>query len=155
MKTFISILLALMSLQAFAIPASDSLSVEEMYGAFDKDGKYRAMEEQVEQIIQKSEEAKQEKAAQQRLAMWIAILIGLVPFGVIVAQVIKGRTWRDNPGGTAKALAIGIAGATVLAGLNYGIFLLKIEYGSKFNTAVVVAFVLFLVAGSIYLLKKK
>ena len=66
MKTFISILLALMSLQAFAIPASDSLSVEEMYGAFDKDGKYRAMEEQVEQIIQKSEEAKQEKAAQQR-----------------------------------------------------------------------------------------
>ena len=50
---------------------------------------------------------------------------------------------------------MGLAGGALLFALDYGIFMLKIEYGTRFNTVLVVAFVLFLIIGSIYVLKKK
>ena len=150
MKAFITILLALFSLQILATP-----SPEEMYGAYDKDGKYRAMQEQMDQIIQKSEEAEKEKSEKKTMALWGAVLIGLIPLGYIGKQIIDEKTWETNPKGTTQALAIGLAGGAVLFGLNYGIFLLKIEYGSKFNSALVFLLVLSLVALSIYAIKKK
>ena len=121
MKKFIVAILALLALQMIASPTP-----EEMYGSLDKDGKYRQMQEQVDQMIQKNEEAAQDKAAKQQIALWVA-----------------------------QALAIGLAGAAVLFGLNYGIFLLKIEYGSKFNAALAAALVLLLTIGAIYMVKKK
>jgi len=42
MKTLVTIFFALFALQGF--------SPEDMYGSYDRDGKYRAMEEQIEQI---------------------------------------------------------------------------------------------------------
>lgn len=150
MKAVILLILTLFAIQVLATPTP-----EEMYGAYDKDGKYRAMQEQVDQIIQKSEENKKEKAAKQQIALWVAIAIGFLPLCAIGRQVLSKRTWKDNPSGTRQALAIGLAGAAALFAFNYGIFWLKIEYGSQFNTAVVVALVLFLVIGSIYVLRKK
>ena len=150
MKAVISLILTLFALQVLATPTP-----EEMYGAYDKEGKYRDMQEQVDKINQQIAETEKEKSDKQTMAMWAAILIGLIPLGVIGKQIISKRTWENNPAGTAKALAIGLAGAAALFAFNYDIFWLKIEYGSQFNTAVVVALVLFLVIGSIYVLRKK
>lgn len=148
MRTFIAILLVLMSLQVFASP-------EDMYGEYDKDGKYRDMQEQVDQMIQKQEEAEQEKSSKQSIALCFSILVGLIPLGYISRQVISGRTWESNPGGTLRALFVGLAGSALLFALNYGVLWLKIEYGSQFNTVFVVAILLFLIGGSIYVLRKR
>ena len=147
MKAFAAIVFALMSLLAFASP-------EDMYGQYDKDGKYRAMQEQMDKINQQAEAAEKERAEKQTMALWAALLTGLIPLGYIGSQVIREQTWKSNPRGTAQALAVGLAGGAVLFGLNYGVFLLKIEYGSKFNTAVAMGLVLFMIIGSIYVLKK-
>ncbi len=150
MKTFMMTFLALLALQMTASPTP-----EEMYGSLDKDGKYRQMQEQVDQMIQKSEQAAKDKAAKQQLALWVALAIGFIPLCAIGKQVFSKRTWKDNPGGTRKALAIGLTGTALLFGLNYGIFLLKIEYGGRFNTALAVALVLLLTIGAIYVARKK
>lgn len=154
MKAITTILLALMSLSAYALPRTDSLSVEEMYGAYDKDGKYRAVQEQVDQVVRQVEAAEKEKAEKRRMALWIALAVAVVPLGVIGKQIIGQRTWENNPKGTCQALAIGLASAVVLFALNYGIFLLKMEYGSTFNTALVVVLVVSLVIGAIYVVRK-
>ena len=146
MKAFITVVLTLLALQAFATPTP-----EEMYGSYDKDGKYRAMQEQVDQINQQSAKNQKEKST----VMWIAIIIGLIPLGYIGKQIIQEKTWKSNPKRTFQAIAMGLAGGALLFALDYGIFMLKIEYGTRFNTVLVVAFVLFLIIGSIYVLKKK
>ena len=148
-KAVISLILTLFALQVLAAPAP-----EDMYGDYDKDGKYRAMQEQVDQINQNIEKAEKEESDKQTMALWASILIGLIPLGYIGKQVISERTWKNNLSGTVQALAIGLAGSAILFGFNYGIFLLKIEYGSKFNNILAVALVLFLVIGSIYVLRK-
>ena len=150
MKAFIAILLTVFSLHVFASPTP-----EEMYGSYDKDGKYRAMQEQMDEITRKTADAEKEKSEKKTMAMWAAILIGLIPLGHIGIQVIKEKTWETNRKGTMQALAIGLAGVAVLFGLNFGVFLLKIEYGQQFNTALVCVIVLALVVFSIYAIKKK
>lgn len=152
MKTIVAIFIALMTLQVLASPP---LSPEEMYGSYDKDGKYRAMQEQLDQMNQQIAKAEKEKSEKQTIALWAAIAISLIPLGVIAKQIIGKRTWEDNPRGTLQSLAIGLAGAAVLFGLNYGVLLLKIEYGSSFNTAFAVVIVLFLIGVAIYAVRKK
>ncbi len=150
MRAFFTVIMTLLALQVFATPTP-----EDMYGQYDKDGKYRDMQEQVDQMNQKMAEAEQVQAEKQSMALWFSILIGLIPLGYIGKQVISGRTWQNNPSGTVRALAIGLAGGILLFALNYGIFLLKIKYGSQFNSVLAAALVLFLIFGSIYVLKKK
>ena len=150
MKTFIVAVLALLAFQMTAAPTP-----EEMYGSLDKDGKYRQMQEQVDHIIQKNEQLEEEKADKQQIALWVALAIALLPLCAIGKQVLSKRTWIENPGGTRQALVIGLAGSALLFGLNYGVFLLKIEYGSRFNTVFVAAFVLLLTIGAIYVVRKK
>ena len=150
MRAFFTAMMTLLALQVFATPTP-----EDMYGQYDKDGKYRDMQEQVDQMNQKVAEAEQVKAEKQSMALWFSILIGLIPLGYIGKQVVSGRTWQNDPGGTVRALAIGLAGGALLFALNYGIFLLKIKYGSQFNSVLAAALVLFLVIGSIYVLRKK
>ena len=48
-----------------------------------------------------------------------------------------------------------LAGGATLFAINYGIFLLKLRYGSAFNTSLVFLLVAGLIAGSICLLRKK
>ena len=47
MKTFIMAVIALFALQLMASP-----SPEQMYDSLDKDGKYRQMQEQLDQVIE-------------------------------------------------------------------------------------------------------
>lgn len=150
MKTIITILFTLFALQLLADPTP-----EEMYGQYDTDGSYRAMQEKIDEMNRKAEEAEREESNKKTMALWGAILIGLIPLGYIGKMVIKGKTWETNPRGTAQALATGLAGSAVLFGLNYGIFLLKIKYGDSFNSAFVFLIVVILVIAAIYSLRKK
>ncbi len=93
--------------------------------------------------------------ARRTLALGGAILIGLIPLGYIGREIIRKKSWRDNPGGTVRALGVGLAGGVVLFGLNYGIFLLKIKMGDAFHITLAFLIVAALVAGAIYLMKKK
>jgi len=65
----IIILLFLTSLQVSAS------SPEEMYGMYDKDGKYREMAEQVEQIRLRSEEAQKEKQTKNMIILVLQIIV--------------------------------------------------------------------------------
>ena len=89
------------------------------------------------------------------MALAIAVLIGLIPPFAVGRRIIRGKTWKENPEGTARALGVALAGGCVLFALNSGVFLLKIKMGDTFNTALAFLIVGALVAGSIYLLRKK
>ena len=85
----------------------------------------------------------------------VAVLIGLIPVVVTGRRVLREKTWKDNPGGTALALGASLAGGVVLFGLNYGVLYLKLKYGDGFNTTLAFLIVAALIAGSIYMLRKK
>lgn len=85
----------------------------------------------------------------------LSLLIGLIPLGVIVRRILREKTWKENPSGTAKAIGIGLAGGALLFGLNYGVFLLKTHYGDAFNTVLAFLLVAALIVGCIFVLKKK
>lgn len=62
---------------------------------------------------------------------------------------------QENPAGTARALGVSLLGGAVLFALNYGVFLLKIKMGDAFNTALAFLLVAAILAGSVFLLRKK
>ena len=105
-----------------------------------------------EEAERRSQEAEAAAKARRTLALGGAILIGLIPLGYIGREIIRKKSWRDNPGGTVRALGVGLAGGVVLFGLNYGIFLLKMRMGDAFNTSLAFLLVGILIAGSLYLL---
>ncbi len=112
----------------------------------------RAVLERFEEAERRSQEAEAAAKARRTLALGGAILIGLIPLGYIGREIIRKKSWRDNPGGTVRALGVGLAGGVVLFGLNYGIFLLKMRMGDAFNTSLAFLLVGILIAGSLYLL---
>lgn len=108
-------------------------------------------------ILERHEQAMREAAARARKTLILAVsgLIGLIPVGVIGLQILKEKTWKDNPGGTVRALGTAFAGGLVLFSLNYGVLYLKFKYGDAFNTALAFLIVAGLIVGCIYLLRGK
>lgn len=98
-----------------------------------------------------SPQAEAAASARRTLVLSLSILIGLIPPAVIGRRAIRDKTWRNNPSGTVRALAVGLLGGTVLFALNYGIFLLKIRMGDAFNTALAFLIVAALIIGSLLL----
>ena len=127
---------------------------EELYEAYSTP-ETRAVLERFEEAERRSQEAEAAAKARRTLALVGAILIGLIPLGYIGREIIRKKSWRDNPGGTVRALGVGLAGGVVLFGLNYGVLYLKIKYGDGFNTILAFLIVAALIAGAIYLMKKK
>lgn len=115
----------------------------------------RAIMERFEEAERRSQEAEVAAHAQKMLILGVAILIGLIPVVENGRRILKEKTWKDNPGGTVRALGVALAGGVVLFGLNYGVLYLKLKYGDGFNTTLAFLIVAGLVAGSIYLLNKK
>ncbi len=115
----------------------------------------RAIMERFEEAERRSQEAEAAAHAQKMLILGMAILIGLIPVVENGRRILKEKTWKDNPGGTVRALGVALAGGVVLFGLNYGVLYLKLKYGDGFNTTLAFLIVAGLVAGSIYLLNKK
>lgn len=114
----------------------------------------RAILERFEQAERQAQEAEAAAQGRRTLALVGAILIGLIPLGVIGSRIIQEKSWKGNPSGTAKAIWTGLAGGLLLFALNYGIFLLKIKMGDAFNTTLAFLLVGALIAGSFYLLRK-
>lgn len=115
----------------------------------------RAVLERFEQAEREVQAAEAAARARKTLMLAVAVLIGLIPVVVIGRRVLREKTWKDNPGGTVRALGVALAGGVVLFGLNYGVLYLKLKYGDGFNTTLAFLIVAGLVAGSIYLLNKK
>lgn len=134
--------------------AARAQTPEELYEAYSTP-ETRAVLERFEEAERRSQEAEAAAKARRTLALGGAILIGLIPLGYIGREIIRKKSWRDNPGGTVRALGVGLAGGVVLFGLNYGIFLLKIKMGDAFHIALAFLIVAALVAGAIYFMKKK
>ncbi|MBP3794867.1 MAG: hypothetical protein ILA23_02370 [Bacteroidales bacterium] len=134
--------------------AARAQTPEELYEAYSTP-ETRAVLERFEEAERRSQEAEAAAKARRTLALGGAILIGLIPLGYIGREIIRKKSWRDNPGGTVRALGVGLTGGVVLFGLNYGIFLLKIKMGDAFHIALAFLIVAALVAGAIYLMKKK
>ncbi len=134
--------------------AARAQTPEELYEAYSTP-ETRAVLERFEEAERRSQEAEAAAKARRTLTLGGAILIGLIPLGYIGREIIRKKSWRDNPGGTVRALGVGLAGGAVLFGLNYGVLYLKIKYGDGFNTILAFLIVAALVAGAIYLMKKK
>lgn len=135
------------------LPAA-SQSPEELYGEYITP-ETRAILERSAQLEQEIQAARTADKARKTMALAIAVLIGLIPPFAVGRRIIREKTWKENPRGTARALVVALAGGCVLFALNYGIILLKIKMGDAFNTALAFLIVGSLVAGSIFLLRKK
>lgn len=114
---------------------------------------------ETQSILERHEQAMREVAAAEAAARARKTLIlavsGLIPVGVIGLQILKEKNWKDNPGGTVRALGTAFAGGLVIFGLNYGVLYLKFKYGDAFNTALAFLIVAGLIVGCIYLLRGK
>ena len=148
MRRFLSLLTLLLGWSAGA------QSPEELYEEYITPETQAVLErfEQAEREVQAAEAAAR---ARKTLMLAVAVLIGLIPVVVTGRRVLREKTWKDNPGGTVRALGVALAGGVVLFGLNYGVLYLKLKYGDGFNTTLAFLIVAGLVAGSIYLLNKK
>lgn len=135
----------------FLACAARAQTPEELYEAYSTP-ETRTVLERFEEAERRSQEAEAAAKARRTLALIGAILIGLIPLGYIGREIIRKKSWRDNPSGTARAVGTGLAGGAVLFGLNYGIFLLKMRMGDAFNTSLAFLLVGILIAGSLYLL---
>ena len=144
MKTLITILLFLTSLQAFSSP-------EDMYGIYDKDGKYREMSEKMEQIIVQHEQAEKERQEKNMRILVVSLIIGLIPVCVVGGNVIRKQTWKTNSHGTIHALSIALAGGVALFAFNYGWFYLKYMQEEIVKWVLSIAFIILLIGIGIYL----
>jgi len=152
MRSFLTSSLLLLTFLA-AWPAA-AQSPEELYGEY-MTPETRAIMERFEQAEREVQAAEAAARARKTLMLAVAVLIGLIPVVVTGRRVLRKKTWKDNPGGTVRALGVALAGGVVLFGLNYGVLYLKLKYGDGFNTTLAFLIVAGLVAGSIYLLNKK
>ena len=148
MRRFLSLLTLLLGWSAGA------QSPEELYEEYITP-ETRAVLERFEQAEREVQAAEAAARARKTLMLAVAVLIGLIPVVVTGRRVLREKTWKDNPGGTVRALGVALAGGVVLFGLNYGVLYLKLKYGDGFNTTLAFLIVAGLVAGSIYLLNKK
>ncbi len=146
MKTLVTIFFALFALQGF--------SPEDMYGSYDRDGKYRAMEEQIEQINRQCEAAEQERSEKKMFIFMISMLTGLVPIVVIGKKIYKERSWETNPQGMWKALGIAVIGGVALFALNYGVYYLKIIHNEVFMILFPAAIAIAVIVGAIVMWRR-
>ena len=106
-------------------------SPEDMYSVYDKDGQYQAMQEQMDEVTQKSEAA--EHPDKTALILCISIITGLVPIVAIGKKILAERSWETNPSGMWKALALATLGGLALFAFNYGFFYLRLIHNETFR----------------------
>ena len=105
--------------------------------------------------MEASKEAEKKAQSKKTRALLFSVLIGLIPLAYVGRMAVKGKTYKENPHGTAYGLVLALLGGLVLFGLNYGVFLLRIKMGDSFNIIFGYLLVAAMVVGIIYLLRKK
>ena len=143
-----SILLMLSSLQGVQSP-------EEMYGSYDKEGKYRKMREKMEQISERLEKEEEAREENKNWILGFSLVIGLFPLVFIGAQVVRGKTWETNLSGTIQSLGIALGGGFLLFVFNYGFFYLKLLHNNLFQYVFSLAVFLGIIIGAVLLLRKQ
>ena len=143
-----SILLMLSSLQVLQSP-------EEMYGSYDKDGKYRKMREKMEQISERLEKEEEAREENKNWILGFSLTIGLFPLVFIGAQVIREKTWETNLSGTIQSLGITLGGGFLLFVFNYGFFYLKLLHNNLFQYVFSLAVFFGIIIGAVLLLRKQ
>lgn len=145
---------SLLLLTFLAVRPAAAQTHEELYGDYITP-ETQAILERHEQAMREVEAAEAAARARKTLILAVSGLISLIPVGVIGLQILKEKTWKDNPGSTVRALGTAFAGGLVLFGLNYGVLYLKYKYGDAFNTALAFLIVVGLIVGCIYMLRGK
>lgn len=148
MRTLLTMLLFLSCFRVAPSP-------EEMYGMYDKDGKYRKMTEQVEQVRQRTAEAEKKEHNKKTLVLAVSILIGLIPVAVVGSNIVRKQAWKTYPKGAKEALVIAFAGGAALFAFNYGWFYLRILHEEIFKFVLFVGFLLLLIGIGVYVARKK
>ena len=143
-----SILLMLSSLQVLQSP-------EEMYGSYDKDGKYRKMREKMEQISERLEKEEEAREENKNWILGFSLTIGLFPLVFIGVQVIREKTWETNLSGTIQSLGIALGGGFLLFVFNYGFFYLKLLHNNLFQYVFSLAVFFGIIIGAVLLLRKQ
>lgn len=143
-----SILLMLSSLQGVQSP-------EEMYGSYDKEGKYRKMREKMEQISERLEKEEEAREENKNWILGFSLVIGLFPLVFIGAQVVRGKTWETNLSGTIQSLGIALGGGFLLFVFNYGFFYLKLLHNNLFQYVFSLAVFFGIIIGAVLLLRKQ
>lgn len=147
MKAILTILFIFVTLHVAGSP-------EDMYSMYDKEGKYRDMQEQMDKVFQKHKEAEQERNTKMNVIAVISVVMGLVPMGYIVYMILKERKWETNPQGTKEALGIALLGGLLLFAINFASLYVKVIYEDEFYRYGPVVFGLVIVVGTIVLLCK-
>ena len=143
-----SILLMLSSLQGLQSP-------EEMYGSYDKDGKYRKMREKMEQISERLEKEEEAREENKNWILGFSLTIGLFPLVFIGVQVIREKTWETNLSGTIQSLGTALGGGILLFVFNYGFFYLKLLHNNLFQYVFSLAVFFGIIIGAVLLLRKQ
>ncbi len=150
MKRFL-LLLAL----AICVPAAAQEPSEEellrMYGATDE---YFEMQRKMDEIVQHSEEARQQEKTTRAVMLILSLAVAVVPLWSITKRIIQHPEVRTFKGVTL-ALLVAIAGGAVLFGINYGWMYLRLEHGDAINFPMAFLITLGLAGFAIFLLHKK
>lgn len=150
------ILILITATLALCCSAAAQLSKEEedlmrAYGASDE---YIEMQRKMQDILDKSEEAKRKEQNTKTVMLVLALAVAVVPVVVIGKRIIDHPEVRTAKG-VVSALGIALLGGAVLFGLNYGWMLLRFKYGSALNFPIAILVTLALAAGAVFLLTKK
>ena len=150
------ILILITATLALCCSAAAQLSKEEedlmrAYGASDE---YIEMQRKMQDILDKSEEAKQKEQNTKTIMLVLALAVAAVPLVVIGKKIIDHPEVRTVKG-VASALGVALLGGAVLFGINYGWMLLRLKHGDALNFPFALIITLALAAGAIFLLNKK
>jgi len=91
-----------------SLPAATQ-SPEELYGEYITP-ETRAILERSAQLEQEIQAARAADKAIKTVSFALALVIGLIPLFVVCRSMIREKTWKENPGGTARALGVALAG---------------------------------------------
>lgn len=151
MKHFLSLLLTL----TFCLPVAAQMTPEEeellrMYGATDE---YIEQQRQVDEILEKSMAAQEKEKQARALMVALSLAVALVPV-VIIGKRIITQPEAYSPEGKGVAMAIALAGGTLLFAVNYGWMYLRLKAGDALNFPLAILVTLGIAGGAIYLMKK-
>ena len=147
MNTIVTLILSIV------LPLQAAGSVEDMYKDYITP-EQQEMLDKFDQLEQDIQAAEQKDAKNKTWILLVSLAVGLIPVCVTGYRVLKQKTWKDNPSGTVRAMAVSLAGGAVIFAINYGILMLKYRLGDAFNTGLAFILVIAIIAVAIWLVTK-
>ena len=153
MKRLLMLITATLALCCSAA-AQLSQEDEDLMRAYGASDEYIEMQRKMQDILDKSEEAKRKEQNTKTVMLVLALAVAVVPVVVIGKKIVQNPEVRTAKG-VISALGVAILGGAVLFGLNYGWMLLRFKHGDALNFPFALLITLALAAGAVFLLTKK